>query len=71
MLGHRDWNTFSREEKVLTENTVLLVGLLYSMCKVKLVLQAENDGELNTINKEAVCASIKNAEIVLEDKFSK
>ena len=26
MLGHTDWNTFTPEEKKLTENTVLLVG---------------------------------------------
>ena len=34
-LGHRNWNTFTLEEKKITENTVLLVGLLYNMCKVE------------------------------------
>lgn len=71
MLGHKDWNTFSSEEKLLTENTVLLVGLLYSMCKVNLVLQAEREDEINTVNKEAAYTSIKNSEIVLADKFAK
>lgn len=69
MLGHKDWNTFTREEKKLTENTVLLVGLLYNMCKVELVIKAEKDGDMNTINKEAIETSVNNAEVVIADKF--
>lgn len=69
MLGHTDWNTFAPEEKKLTENTVLLVGLLYNMCKVELVLKSENKNGINTINKEAVETSINNANAVLADKF--
>lgn len=68
-LEHTDWNTFTSEEKKLTENTVLLVGLLYNMCKVELVLKSENENDINTINKAAVEASINNANDVLEDKF--
>ena len=69
MLGHTDWNTFTPEEKKLTENTVLLVGLLYNMCKVELVLKSENENDINTINKVAVETSINNANAVLADKF--
>lgn len=69
-LDHKDWNTFTREERQLTENTVLLVGLLYNMCKVELVLKAKKDGDMNTINTEAVETSVKNAETVLADKFN-
>ena len=69
LLGHTDWNTFAQEEKRLTENTVLLVGLLYNMCKVELVLKSENESEINTINKATVEASISNAYTVLADKF--
>lgn len=69
MLGHTDWNTFTPEEKKLTENTVLLVGLLYNMCKVELVLKSENENDINTINKAAVETSINNANAVLADKF--
>ena len=68
-LGHKDWNTFSVEEKTLTENTVLLVGLLYNMCKVELVLQSEKENDINSINTEAVQKSIENAHVVLVDKF--
>lgn len=69
MLGHTDWNTFTPEEKTLTENTVLLVGLLYNMCKVELVLKSKNENDINTINKVAVETSISNANAVLADKF--
>lgn len=65
LLGHKDWNTFSMEEKKITENTVLLVGLLYNMCKVELVLKGETNDDMNRINKEAVEESIENAHTVL------
>lgn len=69
LLGHKDWNTFTSEEKKLTENTVLLVGLLYNMCKVELVLKGKTENDMNTINKDAIKQSIENAEAVLIDKF--
>lgn len=70
MLGHKDWNSFTMEEKKLTENTVLLVGLLYNMCKVELVLKAKNENDINSINTKAVQESIDSAKAVLADKFS-
>lgn len=66
---YTDWNTFTPEEKKITENTVLLVGLLYNMCKVKLVHKSENENNINIINKAAVERSINNANAVLADKF--
>lgn len=66
---YTDWNTFTPEEKKITENTVLLVGLLYNMCKVKLVHKSENENNINIINKAAVEKSINNANAVLADKF--
>ena len=69
MLGHTNWISFTPEEKILTENTVLLVGLLYDMCKVELVLKSEDNDNINTINKVAVRKSIVNANTVLADKF--
>lgn len=69
LLGHTNWNTFSLEERKLTENTVLLVGLLYNMCKVELVLKSKNEDDINTINKEAIKKSIHNANSVLSDNF--
>lgn len=69
VLGHRDWKTFTPEEKIITENTVLLVGLLYSMCKVELVIKSDDENDINTINKTAVEQSIQKANRVLEDTF--
>lgn len=69
MLGHRDWNTFTAEERKVTENTVLLVGLLYNMCKVEVVLKGKSENDMNTINTSAVNSSISNAKAVMADKF--
>jgi hypothetical protein len=60
-----DWNAFSDEEKLVTENTVLLVGLLFSMCKVQIVLSSGNDTETNRINLLDINRSILNADAVL------
>lgn len=64
-----DWKDFSRKEQKMTENLVLLVGLLYKMCQVQLVLQAERKDELNTVNKEEVDEVICNAENILENEI--
>ena len=69
MSGHKDWNRFTNEEKKVTENTVLLVGLLYSMCKVELVLKGKKEGDMNTINSSEVESTIDNAYTVIADKF--
>lgn len=59
---HNDWNTFTNKERKITENTVLLVSLLYNMCKVELVLKGEKENDMNKINKTDIDKSIKNAE---------
>lgn len=69
MFGHNDWNKFTNNEKNITENTVLLVGLLYNMCKVELVLKSEKEGDINIINIAEVAASITRADSILVDKF--
>jgi len=48
--GKVKWKDFTDEEKLLTENTVLLVGLLFKMCQVKLVLKGKNKKDINEIN---------------------
>lgn len=67
-LKHTNWNTFTIEEKKMTENTVLLVGLLYNMCKVEIVLKGSSDDKLNTINKPEVKKAINNANTIIADK---
>lgn len=67
---HTNWKAFTRKERLVTENTVLLVGLLYSMCKVELVLQSEKQDGINTINRNAIEHSINKAKIILKNSFS-
>ena len=62
------WNTFTDEEKLIVENTVLLVNLLFNMCKVQVVLPSENATESNTINTEEINKSIANAKKILDEK---
>lgn len=66
-LNHTDWNTFTDEEKRATENTVLLVSLLFNMCKVELVLKSKTKGGLNKVNEDAVKRSMENADCLLQD----
>lgn len=61
------WSEFSEKEKKLTENTVLLVGLLYQMCKIQLVLKTEKEDELNYVNKVAVNQAISNVDQVIKE----
>lgn len=68
-LEHTDWKKFTKKEKMITESTVLLVGLLYNMCKVELVLKAEREEDINSINKIEIEKSVYNAELILKDKF--
>ena len=60
------WEDFTDKEKKATENSVLLVGLMYTMCQVKLVLKQEGD-ELNKVNKDVVNDAIGDADVVLND----
>ncbi len=69
-LKHDDWNLYTIEEKKITQNTVLLVGLLYNMCKVQLVIKSEKENEMNKINSEEVENSINTADTVINEKFS-
>ena len=64
-LNKRDWNDFSKEEKLVTENAALLVGLLYNMGKVELVLKSKDDSQPNTVNKNAIQKSMSDAKTIL------
>lgn len=61
-----DWNYFTAEEKETTEVTTKLVGILYNMCKVKLVEKAESENEMNTINVSEAEASMSMADRTLQ-----
>lgn len=59
-----DYMSFSSEERLITENTALLVQLLFNMCKVQLVIPSGNS-DINKINRDVVDKSISNAETFL------
>ena len=58
IAGKVNWDDFSDDEKVATENAVLLVGLLYAMCKTKLVIYNDAEDGINSVNKEAITTSV-------------
>lgn len=62
---HTNWNEFTQEEKDTTHNNVLLVGLLYDMCKVEIVLKGKDENEMNRVNKAGVSKSINDANNIL------
>jgi len=63
-----DFIAFSEEERLITQNSVSLVNLLFNMCKVKLVLTSGNETETNRVNIESVDKSINNAETLLNKR---
>lgn len=65
--GKTDWNLFSDDEKLATQNLVLLVGLLYKMCQVSLVKKANSFNDDKVVNTEGVSDSIHEARTVLSD----
>ena len=65
-LGKTDWYEFTQDERLCTEDTALLVGLLYNMCKVQIVQKAESESGLNKVNTYEIKKSMSDAE-----KFSR
>ena len=49
--GSIDWACLSTDEQLVIENMILIVGVLYNMCKVKLVNKQTSEALINNINK--------------------
>ena len=62
-----EWNEFTESEQLLTENLVMLVGLLYKMCQIKLVLKSDKEDEINTVNKKEIDQNTKDVDFVLQN----
>lgn len=60
-----DWNDFDANEKLSVQNTVLLVGLLYRMCKVGLVMKNETGDALHKVNEKEIEKAVNEAQIVI------
>lgn len=59
-----DWHLFTPDDKRVTENTILLVSLLYKMCQVKLVLTSNTENGLNSVNNNAIESALSEAKKV-------
>lgn len=64
--GKIEWSEFTESERLLTENLVMLVGLLYKMCKIKLVLKSDSENSINTVNKEEINQNTEDVALVLQ-----
>ena len=63
-----DWLEFTPQERLVTSNTVLLVQLLYKMCQVKIVLKADTEDGLNSVDKVAVEENIHAANALIAER---
>ncbi len=61
-----EWSDFIDKEKIVTENTVLLVGLLYKMCKVNLVIKTDRDDGTNDVNSDEAEMLRNEADAILQ-----
>ena len=52
--GKKDWSRFTEREKLVFQNTVLLVGLLFKMCSINVVHDDDGDGSIDSANTEAL-----------------
>jgi hypothetical protein len=68
-LNKTNWNDFTQLERDRTENTVLIVSVLYNMLKTKLVLKSNNEKELNKINKKEVDKVISDSKNALNGRL--
>ena len=63
-----DWINFSSKEKLITQNLILLVGLLYKMCQINLVNKKED--EEPTVNDVVVSQCMVDAEKTMDFGYS-
>lgn len=63
----KQWYQFTEKEKQMTENAILLVGLLYKMCKTNLVTRNQDGDGINVVNKSEVNTIVKDANKILAE----
>lgn len=62
-----DWRDFSEKDKLVTQNAVLLVGMLYKMCQVKLVIKDNRNPDKNAINHKDIMDVQAEADLLLDN----
>lgn len=65
--GRTDFRYYSNEEQLMIQNSQRLTVLLYSMCKVQLVLKTDDKNGLNEVNTAAVTESQRTADTFLSE----
>lgn len=66
-LQKTNWFEYNEIERKNVQNLVLLVGLLYKMCQVKIVEKTDDEDGINIINNQEVDNSIHSARTVMSD----
>lgn len=59
-----NYNDFSTEERIALKNSIMLIGLLFQMCKVQLLEKRNVRADKVVINQEAVVLSEETIEVV-------
>ena len=52
------WSNMSEKEQAIIENTILLVGMLYKLCKIELVVNEKKAEKINTEEVKSVGAEV-------------
>ena len=65
-----EWALFTEEEKVIAQNSVLLVGLLYKMCKVQLVVK-DPETQNNMINSTDIDECMSHVKTAIDEKIER
>lgn len=63
----KSWDDFTEIDKLMTQNTVLLVGVLFKMCQTNLVIKAIGKFGLNSVNYEGINSVTKDANKLLSE----
>ncbi len=65
--GKTNWLEFTEDERLLTQNTVLLVQLLFNMCRINFVIKAKKENSLNKVNVAEINQNITTAAEFIHD----
>lgn len=68
--GKQDWKNFNVTEQKITENSVLLVSLLFNMCKIKLVEKGLSENDVNRVNIKDVAEQMTSADEVIKETIT-
>lgn len=62
-----DYDKFDVDDRKILQNTILLVGLLYEMCKVKITKKSPYDDKCNVANHQDIRQITDSSEVIIKD----